>query len=85
MVPVNIRGMMEFWTAGKLKPTWHRVNSNTVLNLEHGFTDRYSFTVFPAPQQGCGIDADRGFRSGCELEEQIRGKRKQLRKNTKDN
>jgi len=30
MVLVNIADMMEFWTAGRLKSTWHKVTSNMV-------------------------------------------------------
>jgi isopenicillin N synthase-like dioxygenase len=51
MVLVNIGDMMEFWTAGKLKSTWHRVTSNTISNPEHGRTDRYCFAYFLHPNK----------------------------------
>jgi isopenicillin N synthase-like dioxygenase len=51
MVLVNIGDMMEFWTAGKLKSTWHRVTSNTLSNREHGRTDRYCFTYILHPNK----------------------------------
>ena len=39
--------MLEFWTAGRLKSTWHRV----VPTPEHGGVDRYTFAYFLHPNK----------------------------------
>jgi isopenicillin N synthase-like dioxygenase len=50
MILVNIGDMLEFWTAGRLKSTWHRVVPNTAAgNL--GGVDRYSFAYFLHPDR----------------------------------
>jgi len=43
--------MMEHWTAGRLKSTWHRVTSNTTFNREHGISDRYCMAYFLHPDR----------------------------------
>jgi len=63
MVLVNIGDMMEFWTAGKLRSTWHRVTSNTVSNPEHGYMDRYCFAYFLHPNKDAVLVPIEGLRS----------------------
>ena len=63
LVLVNIGDMMEFWTAGKLKSTWHRVTSNTVSHPEHGRTDRYCFAYFLHPNKDAVLVPMEGLRS----------------------
>jgi len=63
MVLINIRDMMEFWTAGKLKSTWHRVTSNTVSHPEHGHRDRYCFAYFLHPNKDAVLVPIEGLRS----------------------
>jgi isopenicillin N synthase-like dioxygenase len=46
---VNIGDMLEFWTAGKLKSTWHRV----VPTPTEGNLDRYTFAYFLHPDKDC--------------------------------
>ena len=46
---INIGDMLEFWTAGKLKSTWHRV----VPTLTEGRMDRYTFAYFLHPDREC--------------------------------
>ncbi|ETI27318.1 hypothetical protein G647_09508 [Cladophialophora carrionii CBS 160.54] len=46
---VNIGDMLEFWTAGKLKSTWHRV----VPTAADGSLDRYTFAYFLHPDKDC--------------------------------
>lgn len=41
--------MLEFWTAGKLKSTWHRV----VPTAAEGGLDRYTFAYFLHPDKDC--------------------------------
>lgn len=83
MILVNIGDMMEFWTAGKLKSTWHRVTSNTVSNPEHGYADRYCFAYFLHPNKDAvlmpieGLRTAKGWKSryegaGRSAEEHIR-------------
>lgn len=48
---VNIGDMMEHWTAGKLRSTWHRVTSNTKYNREHGVSDRWCMAYFLHPDK----------------------------------
>jgi len=62
MVLINIGDMMEFWTAGLLKSTWHRVTSNTVANPEHGFTDRYCLAYFLHPDKDSVLEPLEQFR-----------------------
>jgi len=47
MVLINIGDMLEFWTAGRLKSTWHRV----VPTALHGAVDRYTFAYFLHPNK----------------------------------
>jgi len=47
MVLINIGDMLEFWTAGRLKSTWHRV----VPTARHGAVDRYTFAYFLHPNK----------------------------------
>lgn len=47
MVLINIGDMLEFWTAGALKSTWHRV----VPTAAHGGVDRYTFAYFLHPNK----------------------------------
>ncbi|KIV86955.1 hypothetical protein PV11_02530 [Exophiala sideris] len=47
MVLINIGDMLEFWTAGRLKSTWHRV----VPTALHGGVDRYTFAYFLHPNK----------------------------------
>ncbi|KIW33014.1 hypothetical protein, variant [Cladophialophora immunda] len=47
LVLVNIGDMLEFWTAGKLKSTWHRV----VPTATEGGLDRYTFAYFLHPEK----------------------------------
>ncbi|KAK5449692.1 hypothetical protein LTS15_008767 [Exophiala xenobiotica] len=47
MVLINIGDMLEFWTAGALKSTWHRV----VPTALHGGVDRYTFAYFLHPNK----------------------------------
>jgi isopenicillin N synthase-like dioxygenase len=47
MVLINMGDMMEFWTAGRLKSTWHRV----VPRQETRDTDRYCFAYFLHPDK----------------------------------
>jgi isopenicillin N synthase-like dioxygenase len=63
MALVNIGDMMEFWTAGKLKSTWHRVTSNTVSHPEHGHRDRYCFAYFLHPNKDAVLVPIEGLRS----------------------
>jgi isopenicillin N synthase-like dioxygenase len=44
---VNIGDMLEFWTAGRLKSTWHRV----VPTATEGGLDRYTFAYFLHPDR----------------------------------
>jgi isopenicillin N synthase-like dioxygenase len=44
---INIGDMLEFWTAGKLKSTWHRV----VPTASEGGVDRYTFAYFLHPDR----------------------------------
>lgn len=44
---INIGDMLEFWTAGKLKSTWHRV----VPTASEGGLDRYTFAYFLHPDK----------------------------------
>ncbi|EXJ57917.1 hypothetical protein A1O7_05340 [Cladophialophora yegresii CBS 114405] len=46
---VNIGDMLEFWTAGKLKSTWHRV----VPTAADWKLDRYTFAYFLHPDKDC--------------------------------
>ncbi|KAJ9609785.1 hypothetical protein H2200_006113 [Cladophialophora chaetospira] len=46
---INIGDMLEFWTAGKLKSTWHRV----VPTAAEGGLDRYTFAYFLHPDRDC--------------------------------
>jgi isopenicillin N synthase-like dioxygenase len=62
MVLVNIGDMMEFWTAGKLKSTWHRVTSNPASNPEHGRTNRYCFAYFLHPNKDAVLVPIEGLR-----------------------
>jgi isopenicillin N synthase-like dioxygenase len=62
MVLVNIGDMMEFWTAGKFKSTWHRVTSNTVSNPQHGRIDRYCFAYFLHPNKDAVLIPIEGLR-----------------------
>jgi len=63
MVLVNVGDMMEFWTAGRLKSTWHRVTSNTVSQPEHGLTDRYCFAYFLHPNKDAVLVPIEGLRT----------------------
>lgn len=63
MVLVNIGDMMELWTAGKLKSTWHRVTSSPVSNPEHGRKDRYCFAYFLHPNKDAGLMPIEGLKS----------------------
>jgi len=47
MVLINIGDMLEFWTAGRLKSTWHRV----VPTAQYGGVDRYTFAYFLHPNK----------------------------------
>ncbi|KIX93522.1 uncharacterized protein Z520_10700 [Fonsecaea multimorphosa CBS 102226] len=47
LILVNIGDMLEFWTAGKLKSTWHRV----VPTPTEGGLDRYTFAYFLHPDK----------------------------------
>ncbi|OAL26093.1 hypothetical protein AYO20_10227 [Fonsecaea nubica] len=47
LILVNIGDMLEFWTAGKLKSTWHRV----VPTATEGGLDRYTFAYFLHPDK----------------------------------
>lgn len=47
MVLINIGDMLEFWTAGRLKSTWHRV----VPTTQHGGVDRYTYAYFLHPNK----------------------------------
>lgn len=51
MILVNIGDMLEFWTAGLLKSTWHRVVPNTQLQGNMGAVDRYAIAYFVHPDQ----------------------------------
>lgn len=46
MILVNIGDMLEFWTAGALKSTWHRVVPNTLAQGNTGQLDRYAIAYF---------------------------------------
>ena len=50
MILINIGDMLEFWTAGRLKSTWHRVVPNTA-GASLGGVDRYSFAYFLHPDR----------------------------------
>jgi isopenicillin N synthase-like dioxygenase len=52
MVLINIGDMMEFWTAGRLKSTWHRV----VRNPETRDLDRYCFAYFLHPDKDAVLE-----------------------------
>lgn len=52
MILINIGDMMEFWTAGKLKSTWHRV----VPNPETRNLDRYCFAYFLHPDKDAVLE-----------------------------
>lgn len=52
MILINIGDMMEFWTAGKLKSTWHRV----VPNAETRDLDRYCFAYFLHPDKDAVLE-----------------------------
>ena len=47
MILINIGDMLEFWTAGLLKSTWHRV----VPTAQYGSVDRYTFAYFLHPNK----------------------------------
>ena len=47
MILINIGDMLEFWTAGRLKSTWHRV----VPTAAEGGLDRYTFAYFVHPNR----------------------------------
>lgn len=50
MILINIGDMLEIWTAGRLKSTWHRVAPNSAEgNL--GSIDRYTFAYFLHPDR----------------------------------
>lgn len=51
MILVNIGDMLEFWTAGALKSTWHRVVPNTRFHGNTGGIDRYAFAYFVHPNR----------------------------------
>jgi isopenicillin N synthase-like dioxygenase len=50
MILINIGDMLEFWTAGRLKSTWHRVVPDTTGGSLGGI-DRYSFAYFLHPDR----------------------------------
>ena len=53
MVLINIGDMMEFWTAGRLKSTWHRVSAKSNCSGPGGVTDRFCFAYFLHPDRDC--------------------------------
>lgn len=50
MILINIGDMLEIWTAGRLKSTWHRVVP-TSAGGNRGGIDRYSFAYFLHPDR----------------------------------
>jgi isopenicillin N synthase-like dioxygenase len=73
MVLVNIGDMMEFWTAGKLKSTWHRVTSNPASNPEHGRINRYCFAYFLHPNKDAVLVPIQGQRSEEDYQSRYEG------------
>ena len=59
---INIGDMLEFWTAGKLKSTWHRV----VPTEREGGLDRYTFAYFLHPDRDCVLVPMEGMNDGKE-------------------
>lgn len=58
LVLVNIGDMLEFWTAGRLKSTWHRV----VPTATEGRLDRYTFAYFLHPDRDAVLLPIEGLR-----------------------
>jgi isopenicillin N synthase-like dioxygenase len=73
MVLVNIGDMMEFWTAGQLKSTWHRVTSNTSDHPQHGRTDRYCFAYFLHPNKDTVLVPIEGLRPEADWQRRYEG------------
>lgn len=57
MVLINIGDMMEFWTAGRLKSTWHRV----VPKPETRDVDRYCYAYFLHPDKDAVLEPIKQF------------------------
>lgn len=55
MVLINIGDMLEIWTAGRLKSTWHHVVPNSAAGEHVGSVDRYSLACFLHPEQEMGL------------------------------